>query len=141
MKFESTKLFRDQFSSETTFNKFLSNFEKWKTGDEHSSYFFGKNSGYVLPKLSNGYLRHVHLVPITNESRKVWEKSFIHKSVKTSDRALIYVERGNNEFLLIYILNSNAHQIAKMATEQDKKLMLGLAKAAENFLDYNKISI
>jgi mRNA interferase YafO len=119
-------------------------FKQWKQAkDEHGSYHFGKDSAYVTP-LINGdkyILRHVHLVPILDQNQlSLWQKIWRFKGRKTSDRVLIYVKDKKGNFLLIYILSEpDAHEVARMKTQQHREIMEGFAAVAEAFIDDGSI--
>ena len=66
-------------------------------------------------------------------------KNWQNHRLRTSDRALVYVQ-DNHRFLLIDILPEPfAHKISQMKTPQDKQLMEIFARIAEHFIYYQEI--
>lgn len=134
MKISCTQLLTDYAQeNHLDLDRFIQLFEQWKIQGEDESYFFGKDSYFVVP--SN--LKHVHLVPILNQnSLSQWNKNWERGSRRTSDRFLIYAE-DNTRYLLIAILpEPTAHAFVKMETAQSKKLMSLFSQAADDFI-YN----
>lgn len=132
------KLKSDGFDSDL----FIQSFKDWKQKDEFSSYLFGKDSAYFSPRV-NGTpytLRHVHLVPIVDQSSlHRWKLDWKNKSRKTSDRVLVYVKNHNSYLLITILPEPGSHQIARMQTQQDKDLMQRFAIIAEAFIDRNEV--
>jgi mRNA interferase YafO len=123
---------------------FCDQFKQWKkSANEHGDYHFGKDSAYVSPSINgNKYiLRHVHLVPVIDKNQlSVWNKKWLFKGRKTSNRVLIYVNDNKDNFLLIYILSEpDAHEIALMKTQKHKELMNNFAIVAEAFISDGSI--
>lgn len=125
-------------------------FCEWKSGDEYKNYFFGKDGGYRKPSvgLEPYLLRHVHLVPITDEGQlAIWDRDFKRGvrngtgAKKKSNRVLVYVANARQDaFLLIYVLpEPDAHKIADMLTPEDSLQMKRFAKIAEVYLDTGEI--
>jgi mRNA interferase YafO len=117
----------------------LSNqFMRWKKEGEYNSYYFGKDSAYVLPTVNGEKykLRHIHLVPLTDKKQlAIWNQKWQFGGRKTSDRVLIYAEDNLNNFLLIFILSEpDAHKIAQMKEPKNEQLMKRFAAIAEQFL-------
>lgn len=126
---------------------FVQTFQHWKANwpeNEYSNYFFGKDGAYAVPKVGGdkNKLRHVHLVPLCDqEALTLWERAFRRLSRKTSDRALVYVDDGRGNYLLIFILDEpDAHSICRMENERDKSVMESFAIIAEDFLFDGRIS-
>lgn len=124
----------------------LDAFREWKTAGELGEddfYEFGKDTAYITPKVNdeNYVLRHVHLVPLLDKNQlEQWNKNWQHRRLRTSDRALVYVQ-DNQRFLLIDILPEPfAHKIAQMKTPQDKQLMEIFAKIAEQYIYHHEIN-
>lgn len=127
-------------------------FDAWKAGfprTEYTSFAFGKDSAYASPAVDGGkyLLRHVHLAPVADKAAlDVWRRAFAagkssgKGSKRTSDRALVYASRqlaaGGEDHLLIYILaEPDAHQVARMATAEDRHLMQQLASTAAALIE------
>lgn len=147
MKAHATQILQDQFAGiHDDLDVLVSEFERWKdkgAAGEYSSYFFGKDSAYIDPKVNGApyTLRHVHLAPITQAKQIAkWNRDWLNKSRKTSDRVLVYVSNSNGEALLIFILpEPDAHEIARMKTPQDKALMNSFSEIADAFLNTGQI--
>lgn len=143
----ATKQLRLQFSEyPDDFDELIAAFGEWKArgaAGEHSSYLFGKDSAYIAPKVDGvAYLlRHVHLVPIAQADKLAkWTRAWKNKGRKTSDRVLVYASDTAGSALLIYILpEPDAHEIARMLTNQDKNLMQSFAEIAAAFLDTGEV--
>lgn len=137
MKISCTQLLTD-YAQENHLDlaRFIQLFEQWKMQGEDESYFFGKDSYFIVP--SN--LKHVHLVPILNQnSLSQWNKNWEKGSRRTSDRFLIYAE-DNERYLLIAILpEPTAHAFVKMETPQSKTLMSLFSQVADDFIYYDNI--
>jgi mRNA interferase YafO len=122
---------------------FVKSFKDWKSGEEHESFYFGKDGKYFTPSVGGVpyVLRHVHLVPIIERSTlNLWKKSWRHRSRKTSDRVLVYVQDNQGGYLLITILpEPGSHQIARMETPQDRDLMERFALIAEAFINDGEV--
>lgn len=121
-------------------------FQNWKSlgqEGEYSSLLFGKDGAYSSPTVNGlpNVLRHVHLAPLANAvALERWEKAFRRRSRKTSDRALVYVSDGYYGHLLLYILDEpDAHAVARMATDENRKLMHAFATIAERFIHTGEI--
>jgi hypothetical protein len=139
MDIEVTKLFSSRFSSISILNKFIENFKEWKSSsDPDSSFYFGKDAGYREPKLSTGYLLHVHTPPTTKIERDKWSYNFENSKKRTSDRALVYIKRGTS-YLLIDWIKSDAHESTDYSIE-GKKNLLNFANIAEKFLNDEEIT-
>ena len=142
MVVQATQALRNQFDENPDdLCELISAFEEWKAkgvDGEYSSYLFGKDSAYIAPKVDGvSYaLRHVHLVPIAQIDKLAkWNKVWKRKGRKTSDRVLVYVSNASDAALLIYVLpEPDAHEIARMETAEDKKLMHSFAEIAATFL-------
>ncbi|MBQ9258905.1 MAG: type II toxin-antitoxin system YafO family toxin [Neisseriaceae bacterium] len=120
--------------------KLINRFREWKMAGENGEddfYEFGKDTAYITPKVNgkNYVLRHTHLVPLLDKIQSdKWNKNWQNHRLRTSDRALVYVQ-DNHRFLLIDILPEPfAHKISQMKTPQDKQLMEIFAKIAEHFI-------
>lgn len=120
---------------------FANHFKVWKADwpkNEYESELFGKDGGYITPKVGGVpyLLKHVHLVPVLDRnSRNQWYKDLFDRSRKTSDRVLVYTERPGPSYLLIDVLDEpDAHHIAKMLSPEDKAHMEGMANVAEAFI-------
>jgi Toxin YafO, type II toxin-antitoxin system len=118
---------------------FVHKFSAWKTGGEYDSFLFGKDSAYVRPEVDGRQymLRHVHLVPLADGTQlDSWNRVWVKRGRKTSDRALIYVDDDNGGYLLITILDEpDAHEIARMKTARDREIMEGFAHVAAAFME------
>jgi mRNA interferase YafO len=124
----------------------LESFQHWKKSrDEYGSYLFGKDSAYMMPKIDGkSYrLRHVHLPPLSIPGQlEVWNKQWQRRGRKTSDRVLVYVENGRDDYLLIFILpEPMAHEIAKMQTPAHRQIMESFASVAAKFLETGQVII
>jgi hypothetical protein len=139
MEVSSTKVFKMRFSSQTIHDKFIENFRIWKESpDENSSFYFGKDGGYREPKLSSGYLMHVHTIPIPKPQREVWSKCFENGWKRTSDGVLVYVQNSKS-FLLIDWVKDGGHILADYSEESKVKLKY-YATIAEKFLNQEEIT-
>ena len=122
---------------------FCNEFKRWKSADEYSSYWFGKDSAYIAPPVNGERyrLRHVHLVPLADKVQLAkWNQAWKRRTRKTSDRVLIYVGNHRGDFLLIFILpEPDAHAVATMKTTKAKEIMLGVAAVAEAFIVDNAV--
>lgn len=125
--------------------RLLADFEAWKAGGaaaEYDSPVFGKDGAYADPAV-NGQrykLRHVHLPPMGDpEGLKKWNAAWRRRGRKVSDRALVYCEDGA-DYLLIFILpEPDAHEIARMATPEDRHSMEAFARIAAAFIERREI--
>lgn len=113
-------------------------FAWWKAepGRISESLWFGKDGLYDQPQLQGRgrILRHCHLIPLLDkEENERWVKIFKRRGVKTSDKALVYVEsEAGRDFLLLYILGEpGAHTSAR----SDRNFMNALYRRAIAFLD------
>lgn len=135
----STKKFKEAFTSEVNYEKFVQNFKEWKelasSGKESIS--FGKDAGYREPKLSSGYLMHVHTKPTSKIELANWELNFRRGSERTSDKALVYVKRGDS-YLLIDWIRGNAHGETDYSPAGKARLE-NYAKVAEKFLSREEV--
>jgi hypothetical protein len=139
MKISSTKLFKNKFNSGSSYFKFVENFKIWiSSKDDYSSFYFGKVGGFRDPKLSVGYLKHVHTVPLDRLKRAEWDKHFQRKSKKTSDSYLIYVEHHEN-ILIIDWLPRDAHNLTDYSHAGKNKLE-EYKKIAEKFISFETIT-
>ena len=127
----TTKMFTNTFSSLVFANKFVENFKNWKESKTDSP-LFGKDAGYREPKLSSGYLMHVHTPPNKKEERYKWDEKHKHGYEKTSNSALVYVKRGDS-YLLIDWIKENAHEETDYSPIAKAKLKK-FAEIAEKFL-------
>ncbi len=122
---------------------FVKSFKDWKSGEEYGSFYFGKDGKYFTPSVGGVtyVLRHVHLVPIVDQTKlNAWKNNWRHRSRKTSDRVLVYVQDNRGNYLLITILpEPGSHQIARMETQQDRDLMERFALIAEAFIDHGDV--
>lgn len=138
MDVKITEGLRNALGGEDEAAKLISDFARWKSGDEYGEYLFGKDGAYTTPEVdgAKNVLRHVHLVPIADaEQLQRWDKAWKHRSRKTSDRALVYVDGGRYGHLLIYILaEPNAHDVPQMRTPEHRELMEAFVAIAEKFL-------
>jgi mRNA interferase YafO len=121
-------------------------FSDWKSlgvQGEDAVYEFGKDVPYERPHVNSikNVLRHVHLVPILDaQSKLAWDKAWVRGSRRTSNRALVYVDDGPKNYLLIAILPEPlAHAVSKMLTQQDRALMTRFAEIAESFIYAGKV--
>lgn len=115
-------------------------FAKWKTGwprEEYEFELFGKDGAYVNPRVDGAQyvLRHVHLQPPRGRSRRDWDRAFVRRGRKTSDRHLVYVTDSRRGHLLIFVLEEPyGHSVALMSNKDDKEAMEKFAIVAENFI-------
>lgn len=142
----TTELIKNSFDSLNDLDVFKDAFLKWKnagSAGEYAFLSFGKDGFYIKPRVNGNYnvLRHVHLIPLEDkEALEKWQKNWRRGARRTSDRVLVYVCDGK-DFLLIAILEEPlAHDIAKMKTQEHKKIMESFAKIADEFI-YNKKNI
>lgn len=133
-----TDALRQQFERQEDLDLFVAKFAQWKAAGEageYSAYLFGKDGAYArLPAgMVTGQLRHVHLVPILDkEALAAWNKAHAKGSRKVSNRALVYAEDTQGNFLLLFILEEpDAHVIAQMGTAEHKTLMRQFIQIAE----------
>lgn len=137
----TTKKFKESFVAENNFNRFIQNFKEWKElqalGEDSIS--FGKDGGYREPKLSSGYLMHVHTKPSTKIELDRWQDNFDNNRERRSDKALVYVQRGN-KYLLIDWLRENAHNETDY-TPHGKALLQKYAQIAEKFINHEEQTI
>ena len=122
-----------------------SEFVRWKSNGEDSSYVFGRDSAYDMPRVHGARrLRHVHLAPSEDpKALAQWKKEWDRSSPRTSDKVLVYVWDGSEQsptYLLIAVLpQGRAHAIAKMETPEHATLMRAFARIAEHFFDTGTI--
>lgn len=117
---------------------FLEQFKLWKAEGADSHYLFGKDGYFVFPK----QLKHVHLVPLLDtESLANWNKNWRYRSRRTSDRFLIYAQDSNRYLLIAILPEPVAHTFVKMDTPESKQAMEIFAKAAEDFIYYDIVTI
>jgi len=94
---------------------------------------FGKDVAYdhinTLPSVKAEELRHIHIIGINDTF-----KSYVRQENKTSDNHLVYCSNfyDSNIYLLIAILEPNAHELAK-----NNQLMLDLVDIAKDFRNMN----
>lgn len=110
-------------------------FLDWKAGDEYDHFTFGKDAGFRHPKAAvDEVLRHVHLVPLHDpDGLDDWERAFVRRSRKTSDRILVYVCGLHDPecYLLIDLFDEpNGHLLM-----EDTALIEALAEIAGRFRD------
>ena len=86
-------------------------------------------------------LRHVHLVPLKDmTAMPQWEKAWKRRARKRSDRHLVYVSDPYYGHLLLWILDEpGSHDIAKMQTPDDRKLMQQFAQVADHFIQTGEV--
>lgn len=112
-------------------------FHYWAKYGDHPD--FGKDYSYrdpqgsVVPKVG---LRHVHLRPsvMTPDKAKTWDDPDCEPHRKTSNRHLVYVRSDENDRLLIYYFEADAHIKAR---EDDYKFLKALGRAAQEWLSKN----
>lgn len=119
-------------------NVLTQRFSEWKSGDEYSSYLFGKDG----LGLKTTVLRHVHLVPIHDlVALSKWNIAWGRKPPgrKTSDRYLFYCDGGaNSGYLLIYIVGDpGGHK----ALFDSKPLIDKFEACADQFVNFGTISL
>ncbi|MBD1554760.1 type II toxin-antitoxin system YafO family toxin [Pseudomonas typographi] len=98
---------------------------------------FGKDvtyqdpEGSVIPKVG---LRHVHLKPLEMTARqaRLWNDKNTDPIRKTSDRHLVYVASDENDRLLLYYFEHDAHVRAREASYSWLK---ALGRAAQEWLN------
>ena len=114
-------------------------FQFWAKNGHHPD--FGKDFSYrdpqgsVVPKVG---LRHVHLRPsvMTPDKARTWNDPECDPRLKTSNRHLVYVRSDENDRLLIYYFEADAHAKAR---EEDYKFLKALGRAAEEWLTKNRL--
>lgn len=120
--------------------KVVEQFAWWKHSEDRldSSFWFGRDSAYVDPEVGGKKyrLRHAHLPPGDVRAKDRWTTLFRRGREKTSDRALVYAQASNGDYVLLQVLDEpGAHKIARMLSAADKKLMQDLAAQAAKFID------
>lgn len=139
--------FRAAFADEDSYSEFRREFSVWQRDGEDSSYIFGRDTAYRAPKVNGQMLlRHVHLAPLEDpEALKIWDKAWENRRERKSDKALVYICRGEGKqrkCLFIALLpQGHAHEIANMTTPDDCAVMEGFARIAEHFIDTGKILV
>jgi len=121
-------------------NVLIHRFSEWKTGDEYSSYFFGKDA----LGLKTSALRHVHMVPLHDaEQLTSWNRAWRRKppARKTSDRFLFYCDGGTQYgYLLIYIVGDpGAHDF--LNNLETKKLLAAFEECADEFIHFGTFKV
>lgn len=114
----------------------IEDFGEWKaSGDPNSSYLFGRDTPYAEPVIDGQalVLMHTHLIPlIDSEQMKRWDRVWKRRGEKKSDRALIYAQSDEGDFLLIHVLNEpGAHERAR----KDMSMMRHFTRLAIRFRD------
>jgi hypothetical protein len=148
LRVQITKILKDGLEADGyDVASFCEYFSQWKAAGaagEFSDWFFGKDGFYAHPKRNNRHmLRHVHLPP-ENDPFEIesWGKKADKYALKVSDTALIYAYDSVYGYLLIYIVREpDAHEIARMATPESKRLMENLCDVAEEFIFTGKVMI
>lgn len=128
------------YSSPKVRDDLINAFKWWKaTPDrEYLSPFFGRDLGTIAPKVNGKdyLLRHCHLIPLNDPPKlRQWEKSLRWKSEKKSDRILLYVQRGDDFFLIDVVDDPGAHQVMKMVDSKGRSFMHKCAADAGLFFD------
>lgn len=133
---------------------FVQKFSLWKASfprGEFAHYLFGRDTCYTRPPADrvDGEFWHVHLVPLGEPDslarwNTAWERGLRRRtgSTRKSNRALVYATKKvgtQRHYLLIFILNSKAHEIARMQTDEHRILMGKLALIANRWLTDDKI--
>lgn len=129
----------ENYSSPEARVAIVSAFKWWKAEDkrEFASPFFGKDSALIKPKVGGREycLRHCHLAPLNDEAAKQkWARAHRHGSRKTSDRVLIYVQSGNDFFIIDIVDDPGAHEAMRMTDKQGRSFMHTCALQADAFL-------
>lgn len=99
--------------------------------DQLVSLEFGADSPYTAPTVQGAHeLWHIHLAPGRRDP--AWRRWAAGNNLpRSSDAAMIYARSAaQNDFLLIYPLNSGAHRIAEMTRDADRQFMHECARIA-----------
>lgn len=120
-------------------NVLTQRFSDWKSGDEYSSYLFGKD-GLGLNTI---VLRHVHMIPLHDPNAlSKWDIAWKRTPPgrKTSDRYLFYCDGGTGYgFLLIYIVGDpGGHDV--LSAPGSKPLINKFEACADQFVHFGTIS-
>lgn len=139
MRVYVSKAFK-QYASQAVQESLVSAFKWWKYSEsrEYESIFFGKDAALVKPKIDGRdyVLRHCHLIPLNDGNQlKVWYRNHRWKARKTSDRVLIYVQAGENFYLIDIVDDPGGHEIMRMTTKDGKSFMGQCAQEAHAFLN------
>ncbi|MDU9389011.1 type II toxin-antitoxin system YafO family toxin [Pseudomonas sp. zfem002] len=111
-------------------------FKYWAEQGHHPD--FGRDASYrdpagsVVPKVG---LRHVHLRPegdIPPRERRLWTDPHVDPYRKTSDRHLVYAMSDENDRLMLYYFQDDAHQAAR---RDQHRFLKALARAAEEWFE------
>lgn len=128
-------------------SNFAAEFDHWKAKGavgEYESYLFGKDGAYGAPHVGgkSNTLRHVHLIPLMEMTAFArWNRDWRRKTRKTSDRHLVYVSDPYYGHLLLWILDEpGSHDIARMQTPEDRRLMLQFVAVAEHFIQTGEVA-
>lgn len=116
---------------------FVARFLEWKSGDEDSSYYFGKDAFNRNSK----WLRHVHMVPIASpDALEQWDKNWQRSRARKSDRYLFYSDGGSFGYLLLGVVNDpGAHQFLAEPDSSDRLVLLEMEKQADAFYHFGKL--
>jgi len=138
-KVYTASLLSNQLKTSKAIQTLRLNFYYWKIKGLKSR-LFGKDISYARPKLVVGHLMHVHLIPVNELELQDWDNNWEneknnpnYRKEKTSDRALVYVQNKNDEFLLISLFE-NAHKDA-----EDSSKMEIIKEIAEAFIIYGDV--
>jgi len=128
---------------------FATNFDNWKAGfpgTEYTDKLFGKDAPYIYPpadKMIDGELWHVHLMPLTpGKALALWHIKHDARGRKTSDRTLVYatkVDARVTQYLLLYIIQADAHDTAAMRNTIGTVVMPKLVKIANFWIKTGRI--
>ncbi|WP_146908839.1 type II toxin-antitoxin system YafO family toxin [Arenimonas daejeonensis] len=108
----------------------------WLSSDDAkvASLSFGAYAPYSAPTVAgNRELWHVHLAPLRSD-RVRWKRwAACRPTSRTSDAAVIFARRDDGSLLIIWVLNQDAHKIAKMELKESRDFMRDCAAAAREW--------
>lgn len=134
-------VFNDQFDTAdpaeaTLRDQLIEAFRFWAENGHHPD--FGRDASYrdpagsVVPKIG---LRHVHLRPegeLEIREKRLWNDPHVDPYRKTSNRHLVYVMSDENDCLMLYYFEQDAHNEARV---DNYRFLKALGRAAEEWLD------
>lgn len=107
----------------------VKNFREYKETGETKG-IFGRDASYIRPSSAEfAKLQHVHIRD-QKVKASTWNNLRTASFYKVSNSAVVYVKglRNNNKYLLLAVLNLNAHEMAN-----NINFMCDLAEIAERF--------
>ncbi|WP_414638441.1 type II toxin-antitoxin system YafO family toxin [Arenimonas sp.] len=104
--------------------------------DRTASMLFGVDVSYAVPTVGSlKELWHVHLPPPRSDraARQQWVSA--RQGARASDSALIYARSSKSpeDYIIIWHLQTRAHETAKMKSDPNRDLMLRCARVAEDW--------